>query len=70
MYGLFNNLEWCDYIYIDICCYGFNYYNFIILFFFVENEFLFSIYVYEFRKFFLGGLKYKGERVSFRYLLF
>lgn len=63
MYGLSNNLEWYDYI----CCYGFNYYN-LILFFFVENEFLFSIY--KFRKFFLGDLKYKGERVSFRYLLF
>lgn len=59
MHGLINNLEWYDYIYIDICRHGFNYYNFIILFFFfAENEPLLSIH--EFRKFSLRGPKYKG----------
>lgn len=69
MHGLINNLEWYDYIHIDICRHGFNYYNFI-LFFLAENEPLLSIHVHEFRKFPLGGPKYKGERVSSRYSLF
>lgn len=32
MHGLINNLEWYDYIYIDICRHGFNYYNLIFFF--------------------------------------
>lgn len=36
MHGLINNLEWYDYIYIDICRHGFNYYN--LIFFLAENE--------------------------------
>lgn len=60
MHGLLNNLEWCDYIHIDICRHGFNYYNFIILFFFfAENEPLLSIH--EFRKIPLGGPKSRGR---------
>lgn len=57
MHGLINNLEWYDYIYIDICRHGFNYYNLIC--FLAENEPLLSIH--EFRKFSLRGPKYKGE---------
>lgn len=67
MHGLINNLEWYDYIYIDICRHGFNYYN-LILFFFAENEPLLS--THKFRKFPLGDKNYKGERVSSRYSLF